>query len=228
MDNTGPSPGAADQSIEGSSGAAPFTGSVVPTENPTTLVKMSVSELAGDDEDRRLVDQAQSGVSSWLPPVTHGAMDTLPLSVPFKGGVALDHPSTQGTKNPAGIAGTVDEDRRPVDQAQSGASLGVCIEDGPETVSVPPCECSREPARVLFVSVTFGVRVRPGKSTIGHGGTMQPDTATRLTQGVPGAPGVGHATAFFLVEEHDSSLGDERASTASPARFLTSSAPATT
>ena len=100
MDNTGPSPGAADQSIEGSSGAAPFTGSVVPTENPTTLVKMSVSELAGDDEDRRLVDQAQSGVSSWQPPVTHGAMDTLSLSVPFKGGVALDHPSTQGTKKP--------------------------------------------------------------------------------------------------------------------------------
>ena len=26
---------------------------------------------------------------------------------------------------------------------RSKASLGVCIEDGPETVSVPPCECSR-------------------------------------------------------------------------------------
>ena len=42
---------------------------------------------------------------------------------------------------------------------------------------------------------------------------MQSDTATRLTQGVPGAPDVGHATAFFLVEKHDSSLGDEPAST---------------
>ena len=42
-------------------------------------------------------------------------------------------------------------------QSRSKASLGASIEDGPETVSVPPCECSREPARGAFLSVTFGV-----------------------------------------------------------------------
>ena len=65
----------------------------------------------------------------------------------------------------------------------------------------------------MFLSVTSGVLVRPGKSTIDHSGTMQSDTTPGLTQGVPGAPDVGHETAFFLIEKHDSSLGDEPAST---------------
>ena len=55
--------------------------------------------------------------------------------------------------------------------------------------------------------------VRPGKSTIDHSGPMQSDTTPGLTQGVPGAPDVGHETAFSLVEKHRSSLGDEPCST---------------
>ena len=42
---------------------------------------------------------------------------------------------------------------------------------------------------------------------------MQPDTTPGLTQESPGAPDVGHETAFFLVEKHGSSLGDEPCST---------------
>ena len=98
-------------------------------------------------------------------------------------------------------------------QSRSEASLGASIEDGPETASVPPCECSREPVRGAFSSVTFGVFVRPGKSTIDRDGTMQPGLTPGLTQGVPGAPDGEHETAFSTVDKLASSPVDEPCST---------------
>ena len=76
-----------------------------------------------------------------------------------------------------------------------------------------PVSASREPVCGAIGSVTSGVRVSAGESTIDHGETMQSQLSPLLTPGAPGPDTDGHVTAFFDVERLPSSPVDEKSST---------------
>ena len=98
LDNNGPGRGTEDQSIKGSSDAAPFSGTFVPIMNPTNPSESSVAEPAKDVRSADSVVNLATGPGPASLTPTSRFADSHSLAVPFGGEAYQDGTSTRDTK----------------------------------------------------------------------------------------------------------------------------------